>query len=85
MAKRTPPPQCSAPGCTETIKRGMLMCRPHWFRLPPELRRAIVSAWKDRRLQDWSANILAARGFLANANRAAFDHTQRLLGERPDP
>lgn len=66
MKSRTRPKSiCHAPECAEEISCGKLMCRPHWFALPRPLRQAISSAWKERRLADWSANCLEARRVLA--------------------
>lgn len=84
---------CDAPGCTVPVKRGILMCRAHWFRLPRPLREAIGQAWRDRRIRDWSANCLEARGYLARADQPAtnpvtpqraYDLQARMLGERND-
>ncbi len=96
MKSRTRPTTvCHAPGCAEEISRGKLMCRPHWFALPGPLRQAISSAWKERRLADWSANCLEARRVLATAPVAAatrttvtperaFEMNARITGERID-
>ncbi|WP_425230243.1 LexA family protein [Sphingomonas sp.] len=35
---------CAADTCGNTVQRGHLMCRPHWFALPPELRTRILQA-----------------------------------------
>lgn len=62
---------CDAPGCQERIRRGMLMCRSHWFALPPPLRAAISSTWSNRQMAAWSANCLEARRFLSTNTPAA--------------
>lgn len=89
--RRTPPPRlCDAPGCTRTVSRGMLMCRPHWYALPRQLAHAIGAAWKEGRIRDWSAHCLEARNFLATAEPApprvsseeAYARTARMMGER---
>lgn len=98
MARRAHHPQrvCDAPGCSVPVKRGMLMCRAHWFALPRHLRQAISESWAAKRIQDWSANCLEARNFIVRqipghpAHTAAvsaqqsYEMQQRLLGERPD-
>ncbi|MDB5663416.1 MAG: hypothetical protein JWN59_1754 [Sphingomonas bacterium] len=56
-----PPSICDAPGCTVEVRRGILMCRPHWFRTPRLLREAISAAWAEKRIRDWSAACLEAR------------------------
>jgi hypothetical protein len=81
--RQSPVSRCDAPGCNEPIKRGMLMCRAHWFRLPRELRLAISTTWAARRtagMAPWSANVLAARAFLANNSPAAM--AARITGDR---
>ena len=73
---------CDAPGCAEKIRRGMLLCRPHWFALPRELRQAISATWAARAksgLAPWSANVLEARRYLANNTPAAL--AARITGE----
>lgn len=37
---------CHAPGCTKLVPPHMLMCRAHWFALPPKIRSAI---WREYR------------------------------------
>ena len=84
---RSPPARqsrCDAPGCTEPLSFGKLMCRAHWYATPVHLRRAIGDAWREGRIRDWSANCLEARNFHAGrANRAAALR-DRQLGERTD-
>lgn len=95
--KRRPRPKhiCGAPGCTVEIRRGMLMCRDHWYQVPRPLRLAITSAWKERRIHDWSANCLEARRLLAagaarpeptptTSPQRAYELQARMLGERTD-
>ena len=65
-ARRRPMPStavCNVLGCKAIIRRGMLMCRSHWFQTPRDLRQAISSAWAEKRLRDHSANVLAARAW----------------------
>ena len=95
MKRRHRPSICEAPGCREEIRRGRLMCRPHWFALPYHLRREITAAWKDGRIREWSALCLQARGLAAidatpprtrtATPQQAFDMQARMLGERNDP
>lgn len=59
---------CDAPDCEVQIRRGVLMCRTHWYMLPPHLRRAINSSWRHRRtqgLRTYAANVREARSYLA--------------------
>lgn len=38
---------CPATGCTRHIGARQLACRPHWFMIPPDLRDAVWSAWRN--------------------------------------
>lgn len=69
--KRTAPRTCDAPGCTSTVRRGILMCRPHWFSLPKPLRDAISESWKAGRISEWSGHCLEARNFHRDGAAAA--------------
>lgn len=41
--------RCVAIGCTATIQRGMLMCRPHWHQVPKPLQLGVHRAWRSFR------------------------------------
>lgn len=43
----SPTHTCHAEGCTVRIPRRLLMCRRHWYMVPPELRRRV---WETHRL-----------------------------------
>jgi hypothetical protein len=73
--------KCGALHCNEVIPRGKLMCRAHWLALPRHLREEISSAWKQRRVAHWSANVLEARVFLAPKITRSAEICDRLLGE----
>lgn len=36
---------CAAPGCVQQISTACLMCREHWFMVPPAIRRAVNESW----------------------------------------
>ena len=38
---------CPGPGCTRSVPQHMLMCRNHWYAVPPALRSAVWSAWQN--------------------------------------
>jgi len=38
--------QCPAAGCSESLPRHLLMCKPHWYRVPRALRAEVNDAWK---------------------------------------
>lgn len=71
---------CDAPGCTVPVRRGILMCRPHWFQLPQPLRQAISQTWRAGQIRAWSANCLEARRFLAENTPSAV--ADRITGDR---
>lgn len=37
---------CAANGCGIAVKRGMLMCKGHWFSLPKPLRDNVWRTWR---------------------------------------
>jgi hypothetical protein len=76
---KAPPRLCHAPGCTVEVRRGMLMCRPHWFQLPSALRAAINETWKAGAIREWSANCLEASRWLNENGPAA--QIARLTGD----
>jgi hypothetical protein len=43
------PTLCRVPGCFNTIRPSMLMCLPHWKRVPEDLRRAVYRTWRARK------------------------------------
>lgn len=69
--KKRPMRTCDAPGCDTPVRRGILMCRPHWFQVPKPLREAINQTWAAGQIRAWSANCLEARSFLAKNSPSA--------------
>ncbi len=81
MPRRPAPTRhCDAPGCTVPVKRGILMCREHWYRLPKELRSAINQTWAAGHIRAWSSNCLEARNWLLRNPPGAL--AARITGER---
>lgn len=62
---------CAANHCLERVGRGMLMCRRHWFRLPPNYRSSIMSAWSARQSGPYGEAVEAARNFLGGYSRVS--------------
>lgn len=60
---------CAANGCRERVGRGKLMCRAHWFRLPPAFRSDIMNAWAARNMQAYGEAVEAARDHLGGFTR----------------
>ena len=81
MATRENRPQgtCDAPGCDVPVRRGIRMCRPHWYRLPPLLRESINQTWASRQIRAGSANCLEARRFLRDNPPSAI--ADRITGD----
>lgn len=87
---------CDAPGCNAPRKRNHLMCRSCWARTPRLLREAIVEAWENGRIREWSEVCLTARTWHRDnprptgggQDRVSPERSQqlqrRLLGERDD-
>lgn len=60
---------CAANGCRYRVNRGMLMCRQHWFELPPAYRSDLMNAWAGRQTQAFEEALERARNFLGGYTR----------------
>lgn len=81
--RRAPVQTCAAHRCSETVQRGMLMCRDHWFSLPRQLRSAIGHTWRARQMQAYAQNVQAALELISEREhpfQEAFSET-RFLGK----
>lgn len=38
---------CPVPGCEAPDRRGMLMCRDHWYKASTAARRAVNKTWRE--------------------------------------
>ena len=63
---------CYADGCDEVIPRNMLMCRPHWRRVPARLRADVLEAYRGGSAGEW-----------LDAAEAAKESLKPIAGERP--
>lgn len=63
---------CYADGCDEVIPRNMLMCRPHWRRVPAHLRQAVWTGYRSGGAGEW-----------LDAAEAAKESLKPIAGERP--
>jgi hypothetical protein len=60
-AGKPDPPRCRHPGCDRAASQAGWGCKPHWFKLPLDLRNrlyraaALVDGWDDQRYQAWAA------------------------------
>lgn len=80
MRRPARPTVCTVNGCSEPIKRGMVMCRAHWFATPAPLRRAITEAREAHHPARYSAHIVEARKFHFHNSPAAL--ADRITGDR---
>lgn len=39
-------PRCRIPNCVTPVGAGRLMCRPHWYQVPKQLRDLIWATWR---------------------------------------
>jgi hypothetical protein len=38
--------ECKATACSRQVPGNMLMCRPHWAKVPPGIKREVYRAWE---------------------------------------
>lgn len=55
---------CAADTCGAAVKRGMLMCRRHWFALPRELQDGIKRAFARRDVDEYQRLVTQARDLI---------------------
>ncbi|MDM8009952.1 MAG: hypothetical protein QUV08_03200 [Parasphingorhabdus sp.] len=44
---------CAATNCTVRVQKGHLMCRGHWFEVPPKLRVAILNSYRGHETRNY--------------------------------
>ena len=49
---------CHAEGCTQPVPPELLMCRPHWFKVPKPIRDRIWSAFRPAQCVDKDPSLL---------------------------
>ena len=70
---RERPHTCHARGCGKQVKPELLMCFPHWRRVPKKIQRAVWDAYRPGQCDDkdvsdeWMRAADAAIGFVARA------------------
>lgn len=79
------PVLCAAPCCAEPVRRGQLMCRGHWYSVPPALRTKVWQTW--RRLQNWRGRADAAslQPYIAAYREAVRAARESVKNARPTP
>lgn len=60
---------CAANHCRNPVRRGQLMCRQHWFQVPPAYRSDIMNAWAGRHTQAFQEALERARDHLGGFSR----------------
>jgi hypothetical protein len=62
--------RCRAPGCDKRITSGLLLCKPHWWKVPPNVRAEVSETWR-RVTKAGDGNWLRAPAELREAWKAA--------------
>lgn len=60
--------ECPATACTREIRIDMLMCRSHWYMVPPPLRNAVWAAWQEGAGAGTAAHNAALRAAIKAVN-----------------
>lgn len=60
---------CAAENCGAGVQRGHLMCREHWFRVPGDLRDAIMRSFGARDARGYQDAVAEARDVLSGFGR----------------
>lgn len=79
MIKR-PTRRCPVAGCGKPIKREHLMCAPHWFKVPRDVQREVLAAF--RRWEDSDGSHVATENLQA-AQRVAIAEVESLENIAP--
>lgn len=45
---------CHAAGCGKHVTPQMLMCKRHWFTVPPDIRKKVLQAYREGQCDDWT-------------------------------
>ncbi len=69
---------CAVAGCTTEISTALLMCTPHWYRVPRTLKNRVNRAWMA--VCQGGPNAAAAREQHRVWKQAAIDHVNDLIG-----
>lgn len=67
---------CRATGCQHVISIRMLMCMDHWRMVPLPMRREVLAAWRERRLQPLDPAAIARHQKAVAAAVAAVEEKQ---------
>lgn len=46
--------ECPVPKCSASKEPFHAMCRPHWFKVPKDIQRRIIAAWRVRNMPEWT-------------------------------
>ena len=76
---RAPEHTCHIPTCPTLVPPRMLMCWPHWKRVPSLLRRMVYATYRDGQERDKSPSQEYLRAVLA-----AITHIVHLEGDQPE-
>lgn len=68
--------KCPIAGCPRERGAAMLMCGPHWRKVPRNLQRAVYATWKNRLSRPGNKEFIAAH---EDAKRAAIEAVEAIL------
>ncbi len=75
---------CPVPGCTEKLRSGYLMCKPHWCAVPLQLRRAVHATWRAvRKAPERTARLGAIADYQAARDKAIAAAATKQRSEAP--
>lgn len=63
--------RCAVDACVMMVRDGILMCRPHWFRVSEPTRERVWAAWRSYRNDPTMANLREYRAAVEQAKREA--------------
>jgi len=81
--------RCHAQGCAASVPPEMLMCKRHWFMVPPNIRRAVWSTYRDGQCNDkrpsraWLSAADAAIAAVYTREHSLLARLPPLRGPRP--
>lgn len=59
--------ECAVPGCDQLISSQLLMCAPHWRRVPVRIQRAVYATWRNGDAEKYLAAREAAINWVKEA------------------
>lgn len=63
--------RCAADSCEKIVPSDRLMCKPHWFKVPKDLRDRIWAGYRDVTIRDYDVAVQLAIEYVARVEAAA--------------